>query len=240
MFTKENGVEYLTQSKLEFEELYVEVRTKENRILTDQEVKQLPFVPSNYKHYNEWCKRQFTLNNFTKYLQKSKPNEVLEIGCGNGWFSNQLSKHCNHVTGLDIGKLELEQAARCFQEDKFTFLCCSDLTLLPSKKYDLIVFNASLQYFQLTADFWANIIRCLTENGEIHIIDSPFYHPEQIQQAKTNSKSYFNSLNVEKASEYYFHLDWNKLPKNAQILYKPNRFLNKLIKNRSPFPWIKI
>lgn len=240
MNQEQNGVTYLTESKEEFEKLYVKVRTIENRILDDSQVKSLPYTSPDSKYRNEWKKREFTLHKFSSYLKTKSFNNSLEIGCGNGWFTHQLSQYSKHATGLDVGRLELEQAARCFTSTRVNFVCCNDLTLLPEKEYDLIVFNASLQYFELTPQFWDTLNKKLTDKGEIHILDSPFYDTNQLEEAKRRSDSYFESLDTKKASDFYLHLEWDKLPANCEILYKPNKYLNKINKNRSPFPWIKI
>ena len=149
-------VTYITESKEEFEKIYVKVRSLENRIFDDELVKQLPSVPRTNNHHDEWNKRESTLNKFAKYLKPNHKN-ILEIGCGNGWFSNAISNENNLVIGLDVGKKELEQAVRCFASERLKFICCQDLNLLPQNFFDLIIFNASIQYFDLSKTFWKTI-----------------------------------------------------------------------------------
>ena len=235
-----NGVYYLTEPKAKFEEAYISVRQKEDRVHTDDFVKKLPETNENHLHFIEWNKRKWTADKFITSLKEDKSQVILEVGCGNGWFSNQLLSGSNQVFGLDVGATELEQAARCFSTDNIKFLCCDDLTKLPSLFFDVIVFNASLQYFNLDDLFWDNLSRCLKPKGQIEILDSPFYTEEDIVDARKRSDDYFTSIQQKEAREYYRHLGWNKLPKTAVVKYRPNKWLNKFFSNRSPFPWVSI
>ena len=236
----ENGVYYLTPPSAEFEGLYNAVRSLENRIHADETVLLLPHLARDHKHNNEWKKREWTSLNFCQYLKKKTTGTLLEIGCGNGWFSNSIAAHCTHVFALDVGREELEQAVRCFPSKNIDFICSTDWSKLPDNTFDHIVFNASMQYFDLTPAFWNHLNRCLTDQGEIHVLDTPFYEKSKIDGAKKRSLNYFSKIGVEKASAYYKHLPWRDLPKNFELMYTPNKWLQKLDTKRSPFPWIRI
>jgi ubiquinone/menaquinone biosynthesis C-methylase UbiE len=236
----ENGVYFLTAPKSDFEEVYLHVREKENRLLEDELVTKLPFLPSQHLHYSEWRKRQFTLKKFLKYKTGKKFQKILDIGCGNGWFTNQISSKTELTIGLDVGKEELEQAARCFEKDNLFFTCCSDLTLLPKNSFDLITFNASIHYFDLTPDFWENLNRLMTEFGEIHILDSPIYYQRDQEEAKKRSEHYFENIGEKDANSYYHHLIWNYLPSGYSIFYRPKKWKLKIFRNRSSFSWLMV
>lgn len=238
-YHKEKGVVYLTAPKLDFEHEYIAVRQKENRLLTDETVKILPFLKEG-PHLQEWHKRVDTLNRIKPFLNQLDHKTILEIGCGNGWFSNLLVKGNNTVIGLDVGKDELEQAARCFQNENLNFVCCTDLNLLPKNEFDCVIFNASIQYFDLTSSWWEMIVNLVKKGGEIHVIDSPFYSETEIEAAKERSKKYFELLNEKQAHSYYFHHTWSELPSNSEILYKPQKMKRFFNKKASPFPWIRI
>lgn len=237
---KENDVYYLTAPKTDFEQLYVKVRDHENRIHDDEFVKQLPNTPATHPHHKEWNIRRWTLNKILKHLENKSIDNLLEIGCGNGWLTHHMSEFSKNTYGLDIGKLELEQAARCFGTENTHFVCCSELELLPKEHFDVIVFSASIQYFQLDATLWNVLKSLLTPQGEIHLIDSPFYKKEEIDQAKLRSRFYFESIDCAEASVYYQHLTWDALPSGFKLHYAPNRLLRKINPNQSPFPWIII
>ncbi|MGZ5220651.1 MAG: class I SAM-dependent methyltransferase, partial [Chitinophagaceae bacterium] len=99
-----------------FEKLYIQLRKKEQRFYTDDEVRSLPWITATHPHYKEWLVRTKSCKQLIKYLdKKSNPLNILEIGCGNGWLSAQLAINISgHVVGMDINKEELVQAARVF------------------------------------------------------------------------------------------------------------------------------
>jgi len=240
LHSQKNEVFYLTPPAKEFEEVYLNVRNKEQRVLQDEIVMLLPFVNEDHPYASEWKKRRDTLQRFTKYLSNRKPNRVLEIGCGNGWFAHKISDHTNICVGLDVGEEELQQAARCFSNDKLAFVCCEDWNQIPEGSFDLVVFNASIQYFDLTDQFWKDVYRLLDHGGEVHILDSMFYQKDMGVTAKSRSEEYFKELGVKEACSYYRHQTWEELPTNYKLKYKPTRLRSKFNRGKSPFPWIKI
>lgn len=229
-------VKYLTPPLENFEVQYKEIRNKEGRWLNDDMVKNLPFVPSNHPLKKEWDMRQWMVSKFGNYLQTNKFENALDIGSGNGWMTYKVAKHVRDITGLDVGKEELEQAARCFGSEGINFVCCSDWSLLPQEHFDLIYFAGSFHYFEPNELFWTQLKKLLKPNGEIHILETQFYSSIEVELARNRSVEYFNSLGMN--VEYYKHLSWNILPEH-DVLYRPG-ILNKLFRSRSPFPWIRI
>lgn len=234
-----NGVHFLTPPNLEFEAHYMSTREKEKRLPNDEFVKSLPNVPKDHLHYNEWKLRKKSLKRLQNYLKSRKQHTLLEIGCGNGWLTQELAPLIHEIFGLDVTKAELEQAARCKQYSNSEYICCTDWSLLPMHTFDIILFSGSFQYFELTLEFWVQLERLLKENGEIHIIDTFFYTNDEADKAKERSKRYFSDLGEESSIHYYHHQMWDELPETYKVLFQPNRFLQKL-KSESPFPWIVI
>lgn len=236
----QNGVYYLTPPKTTFEEVYIRLRTKEQRVHDDAFVQQLPTVSASHPHTKEWLMRKKTQERFCRFLSSSNQPTVLDIGCGNGWFTAKMAPYASEILGIDVGTEELEQAARCFGTENVKFACCNNLDLLPEAQFDLITFNASIQYFEPTSAFWESLFRLLKPGGEIHLLDSPIYTQSDKKAAKERSANYFDQQQEPTAQSYYFHLTWNDLPHMHQVRYQsPNRLM-KLIKTDSPFPWVVI
>src|SRR5258708_7886164 len=106
---------YLSKYNPDFESQYVALRKKEGRLLNDVLVKLLPDAGFDAKWKKEWAVRKKTSDNFINYLSKHSFKQLLDIGCGNGWFSAKLALVPGlQVTGLDVNKDELEQAIRVF------------------------------------------------------------------------------------------------------------------------------
>src|SRR6478672_7573113 len=75
------------------EYIYIQMRSLEGRIYSDDEVKQLPQVPANHPYRDEWKIRAATFMKLRKRLSGKKAElDILDIGCGNGWMSNRLAE----------------------------------------------------------------------------------------------------------------------------------------------------
>jgi ubiquinone/menaquinone biosynthesis C-methylase UbiE len=238
-------VSTLSETKFnDFEKQYLNIREKEKRVLTIDEIKQLPFVAKSSSDYGLWKIRRKSIRRVLNYIQKKKKSlKILDIGCGNGFFTNMLSKPNNTVVGVDINLLELKQAAEAFPNKSIIWYYADILNeKLPEQNFDMITFCGSFQYFENPVALLEICKTLLNSSGEIHIIDSPFYTEVNKQSAKKRSLDYFKSMCVEPMSNYYHHHTLNVFDKyNYQFKYKPLRFINKLYRiNDSPFPWIII
>lgn len=239
-----NDVVYLTEKKEKFESDYIRVREKENRILIDKEVSILPKTFAENPNKKEWELRGKSTKRFLKYLgNKNRGLSILDIGCGNGWFTNQLASVFkeNKVIGLDVNSEELEQAVRLFGKGKISYLY-GDIFKLKSfeEQFDIITLNASVQYFLDFQKLFSILKLYLKSKGEIHIIDSPFYKKEELSKAKFRTEKYYKNLGFPQMTLNYFHHEITKV-KDFEILYMPNRsiFHRILKRNDSPFPWLR-
>src|SRR6478672_8506579 len=99
-----------------FEEKYILLRRKEKRLYTDEQVKWLPEIEVSHPHYKEWQARKRSCNKLIQHLGSKRTElNILDVGCGNGWLCHRLSKiPGSSVVGIDINKIELDQAKRVF------------------------------------------------------------------------------------------------------------------------------
>jgi len=239
----ENGVLYLTERKDFFSDAYISVRKKENRFLTDAEVFKLPETNNSNENHHEWQLRKKSCQRILQYLESRKENySVLDIGCGNGWFAHKMALHkFSNVDGLDINVEELEQAARVFNIKNLQFVYADIFEESNSffKKYDIIMLNACVQYFENIGKLLSTLKSFLKAQGEIHIVDSPFYRPNEIDAAKKRTQNYYKSMGVSEMSENYFHHSLNDI-KDFEILYSPSKnMIDKVFRKKdSPFMWL--
>lgn len=227
----------------EFESIYVDLRIDEKRMYTDEEVLWLPDVSEDHLHRNEWKIRKASCDKFTKYLlNKKKPLKILEVGCGNGWLSYHLSQVPNAtVVGLDINLLEVQQAERVFAATSNLNFVHGDLSALDHQQFDVIVFAASIQYFNSFSNIIRSALEKLNRGGEIHILDSHLYYQTELAQAKKRSREYFYNKGFNKMDDFYFHHTLKDLDEfKFQILHDPNSIINRVLKNGNPFHWICI
>lgn len=235
--------ETIYDSDIGFTHLYFSLRQKEGRTYTDEQVLQLPEIDKNHPLHLEWLLRKTSCEKLVTYLEKKeRPLHVLEVGCGNGWLTHQLAKIKNvEVTGIDINFTELYQAIRLFSHAPNIRFVHGDIR---SEKladgYDCIVFAASVQYFP-SLD---NVINCalaqLGDNGEIHIIDSPFYKTSELEGAKERTRQHYHQLGFPEMCDHYFHHCIDHLKSTNYEVHQKAATLSPFTKNRTPFPWIII
>jgi SAM-dependent methyltransferase len=248
------GVKYLSDPNKfsRFEERYLALRRKENRLLSDEEVLSLPYLPSPHPHKEEWLFRADTMKRFLSYLKK-KPAQgrIMELGCGNGWFTHKMAELTGHeVVGMDINILELEQSARVFAEENLSF-CFGDIfeDIFNPKSFGMITLNASAQYFPDIIKLINRLLQLLKDNGEIHILDTHFYPDDKAAiDAAQRSKAYFTKLGFPEMAIHYHHHQLIKLKEieniSYEILYHNSKLKTKTLKlfrrRLSPFPWIRV
>ena len=228
-----------------FEKQYINARLKENRIYDDKEVKSLPDILPAHPHFNEWQIRKKSCTRLIRFLKaKKKPLNILEIGCGNGWMSFQLAQVAKAtVTGQDINFTELQQAARVFNANTRLRFVYGDVFsgVLRNRKFDVIVFAASIQYFSSFNKIIAFALDQLNKGGEIHILDTHFYAAEEIAAAKKRTETYFQSLGFPAMGNHYFHHSMDELNNfRYRLLFNPGSFKNRLLGRKDPFPWVCI
>lgn len=237
------SIVYYSQPNNDFSDLYIKVRKKEARFYSEEDIKKLPDLKSDHNHYLEWQSRKKSAIRFVEYLKsKNRPLKIVDVGCGNGWFSNLMSTvEKTEVIGLDVNLTELKQAANAFQKENLTFVYANlfEKTKLNTQKFDIIVFNSSIQYFENLVQLFQIVADLLSPNGEIHIMDSPFYENKELLKAKRRTDLYYKKLGFQEMAKHYFHHCYDDIS-GFKVLYKPKRFnLIRLAKDRdSPFRWV--
>lgn len=226
-----------------FDDIYYRLRQKEGRIYTDEEVLKLPEINLSHQYYNEWQIRKGSCDRLMKYLlTKDKPSEILEVGCGNGWLSAKLASVANNVIGIDVNSYELEQAKRVFNKiSNLEFRTDTIGEIIGDKKFDVMVFAASIQYFPVLKETLHVAKQHLKDDGEIHLIDSHFYEAREVNDARRRSEAYFDSIGFGTMISHYHHHCIDDLKElDYKILYRPGAIASFFGKNKSPFPWICI
>ena len=243
-----DGINILSEIKNEFEKIYLKVREKEIRIFSDDEVKKLPFASDSNPHKKEWDLRAKSFQRFKEYLKSKKQNlNILDLGCGNCWFCGQLSKFFNHnFYCVDVNLTELKQGRRVFNSEQMKFIYADIFKAeFPISSIDIIIINAAVQYFPDIKRLMEKLLTLINENGEIHIIDSPFYSETEVDNARKRTVDYYSTIGFPEMAKHYHHHNWGELSEfNFSTLYNPHASLNRIkrlfsIKD-SLFPWIKI
>lgn len=217
----------------EFERLYLAIRQTEGRILTVEQLRHFPDI-SGFPYPDEWKVRLKSAKSLAKHIKGVQ--EILEIGCGNGWLSYFLALKGHHVTGLDINLFELEQAATAFNLPNLIFVY-EDIfeSNLPRGAFSHIIFSSSIQYFPSISDLFEAVFPLLNREGQIHIINSPIYEASEVRQAQERSQKYYKQLGFPEMAKYYYHHTYNEFRGYWYRVMDKRKFWRS-----SPFPWLII
>lgn len=248
------GIAWLTDPE-RFEtktKLYLDVRAREGRVLTDEQVLHLPeFKTANVSLHREWRWRSRSLKRLIRYLKYHYPAgglHILDLGCGNGWMSRHLAGlPGTHVWAVDVNLPEIEQGARIaaaagINNIQFVFADILENNL-PEAHFDQIILAASVQYFPDLQALIPALRRVLKPSGQIHFLDSPFYPTgAKRQAARDATRSYYSKLGVPEMKEYYHHHLWAEIAAlggiNRNASFWP-RFMQKL-RWWPPLPWVMV
>ncbi len=227
------------------EKTYLNVRMAEERLYADHEVLALPDL-IRHRHSDEWKMRAKSAARIKCYFQEKNSGNVLDLGCGNGWLTNVLAENANlEVVGIDLNRVELQQASRLFIKPNLKFVYGDILTLsLPWSGFDYITVSAAIQYFKNFKSLIDRLMILLKDKGELHIFDSPFYKTETVKEARLRSQVYYRNLGYGHMANHYHHHSYEVLENwNHEYLYVHQKqgFVKKIFgKKDMPFPWIKI
>lgn len=229
---------------------YLRVREREGRLYPDAAVRQLPVVAHSDPLHGEWRQRADSAARLTAYLaRRPRPLSVLEVGCGNGWLAHRLAQvPDSQVIGLDANETELGQARRVFAERANVRFVLGDVRCVvpPAERWDVIVLASVIQYVPDLPGLLRRLAGWLRPGGELHLLDSPLYGPDELAGARARTQDHYAALGVPEMAAFYRHHTWRELDGfPAEVLYRPSSVPTRLQRRllgrpRSPFPWIRI
>lgn len=230
-----------------FESAYGNYLKKTNRLYDDAEVKEFPSTFFYNLHRQEWALKRLSVQRLLRYLNRpakqEEPFKLLEIGCGSGWLSGKISDFPQfEVTGVDIFAPHIEQAKRVFNRSNLTFVQ-GDLfeDLFPEVTFDLVVLFDTISHFPHFQQLINKCRQYLKKEGEIHILESPFYAEKELETAKSADIDHFTQVGVPEMADFYFPNSRADLePFDFEFLYRPGGLSKLLGKKDSPYPWVKI
>lgn len=229
-----------------FEDQYILIRDKEQRIFSVDEIRRLPELKKGHKHAAEWKIRKKSIERFAGFLKMKTAASALDIGCGTGFFANILSQYCDKVSGVEVNLTELKLAAEAFKSNPKTAWYYTDILsrkVFPESSFDLITFCCSFQYFPDVKEILDACFYYLKPGGSVHIIDSPIYEKEEQVRAQKATYNYYRDMGCDTLAQHYFHHTWEDIkPYYPRIHYqKSKRWGASLFgMHDSPFPWIEI
>ncbi len=140
-------------------------------------------------------------------LDLKAEDTLLDLCCGNGIITNQLSKYCKHVDAVDLSDNLIRDAIRNFNSGKIQFTQADVLEYLSTKKYDKILLYFSFQYLDTYVKglkVLENIKKMSHSDTVILIGDIPdrsklhIYYPTNMQRIKYHIKNLSLTSNMGK------------------------------------------
>ena len=167
------------------------------------------------------------INNNTvhhKYLIKSIENilkneetsgtELLDIGCGNGFLTKQISKFFKSTVGIDLSGTGIEQAQK-FNNEILQFRNMSlDQMIEEGKKFKFITSFEVIEHQYLPDDFLNQINKILEDDGKL-LISTPYH-------------GYIKNLLISLLGKHDFH--FNPLWRHGHIKFFSVKTLSNLLK----------
>lgn len=189
---------------------------KEQEIIKSWEINAPAWI--NAIHNNEIKSRvELTNKAIINEILKESPNNLLDIGCGEGWLCRKLQNHNITTTGIDAIEKLITSAKSVCTGSFHTCTYNEILTTLPTnKKYDAIVCNFSLIGYQDVNTLIQTAPRLLNSNGFLYIQTlHPIYFGKNAEYKdgwRKGSWEGFNHSFTKPAPWYFRTIDtWQKL-----------------------------
>jgi 2-polyprenyl-3-methyl-5-hydroxy-6-metoxy-1,4-benzoquinol methylase len=103
-------------------------------------------------------------------------SSVLDLGCGSGVLRRWLrpSRNVNYV-GVDLSKVAIEAARQEWPDGSTDFIAMDIAAYKPDRKFDIIIFNEVLYYFEQPGNIVERFAGFLEEDGRfvISLWDGP-------------------------------------------------------------------
>lgn len=100
-------------------------------------------------------------------------DQILELACGTGIWTETLLKMGNHITAVDAAPEMLKISKEKLGDERITYQQADLFNWNPDKEYDLVFFANWLSHIPPNAvdDFLGKVKKCLHKNGQIAFVD---------------------------------------------------------------------
>jgi ubiquinone/menaquinone biosynthesis C-methylase UbiE/uncharacterized protein YbaR (Trm112 family) len=196
----------------------------------------LPFKDLSGRHRADWKIRARSFNVLVKnvltrlQVPLGRSLRILDLGAGNGWLSNRLSAQGDRVIAVDLLVNEEDGlGAWKHYEHRFTPVQ-AEFNHLPvmDRFADAVIFNASFHYSENYLETLGEVLRVLSPEGQIVIIDSPVYRrgdsgESMVREREAQFKEKYGFASDNLQSENY--LTYARLKELARELHLKWKFI---------------
>ena len=142
--------------------------------------------------WNNLYERPYMLSKIHSLQNKN----VLDIGCGSGFYTKYALEKGANVTAIDASKAMIERLSSLIKSPKLQLVCADiskSLSFLDSESFDCIICSLVLHYVEDWEPLLSELYRVMRKNGEL-IIST--HHPFT-DYLFLNKRSYFENTMVE-------------------------------------------
>jgi len=122
----------------------------------------------NYFHYQRWIYATY-VSSLIAYCSLEEGASVLDVGCGQGFFSYLFSKHGMKVHGIDTSEAGIRAAENLYRGLGVTFSVADIRTATFPQQFDCIFVRSCSLYnteaFPFQKEVTCNLLRHLKSNG---------------------------------------------------------------------------
>jgi ubiquinone/menaquinone biosynthesis C-methylase UbiE len=140
-----------------------------------------PKPTSSWAPVTQWYEEHLTapdtfqstliLPNLLRLVTPQQGERILDLACGEGFFSRALAEAGGVVTGIDIGEDLIESAQKhATPNSRFEIGNAEDLARFPDASFDTVVCVLALQNIERAERALAEAARVLKPNGNSHFV----------------------------------------------------------------------
>lgn len=163
--------------------------------------------------------KELILPNLLRLINIKKGDNLLDLACGQGFFSNHFSEKGAIVTGVDISP-ELIDIAKKHNPKNINFIVspADNLSIIKNSPFDKVVIVLAIQNISNLSGVVSEVSRVLKTGGAFYIVlNHPAYRIPQKSDWGFDSKKNIQYRKVEKyLSEIMLKIDMNPGEKNIK------------------------
>ncbi len=134
-----------------------------------------------------------------------KPQRVLDVGCGCGEFTKEMSRYCGSITAIDISERLIERCKKENSIPNIKYLCLDGRnTGLPDKGFDCVYERATLHHM---TNWDKAIDEMFRLSNKYVLISEPLDDERSIDKRNLNkAQDLYLELQHDAGFEHYNHL----------------------------------
>jgi ubiquinone/menaquinone biosynthesis C-methylase UbiE len=153
--------------------------------------------------------------NLLRIISPKAPMKILDLACGQGFFSRKLASLGVHVIGADISKELIEKAVARSPEIKFVVTPAHNLNFAKREYFDVVLCVLAIQNIQNISDVFSEVQKVLKKGGKfILVLNHPAFRIPQ-----RSSWGFDEKNNIQ-----YRRIDGYMSSKTIEIDMNPGKF----------------